>query len=177
MRTRITIAAIAAVVIAAPAAASAQATAAFAGRTYAAPTVTFDAARVERARQLLARAEQRWDAFDFKGARRDYAEAAGIMQSQRVYAGPTLLSLAYATYVTDSPASAARVLLDAATEAGFFGDAELQLSSLIDASQLFAEAGDIGQAKALRADAQRRLKASSLAPHVKQELERRIAGA
>jgi hypothetical protein len=174
MRNQIIVAAVAALVVAAPA--SAQGSAAFAARSFAAPTVTFDAARTERARQLLARAEQRWEAFDFKGARRDFAEAAGIMQSQRVYAGPTLLSLAQATYVTDTPESAARVLLDAATEADFFGDVQLQITALIDASQLFAEARDQAQAKAIAADAQRRLKASSLAPQVKQELERRIAG-
>jgi hypothetical protein len=174
MRTQLTGAALAALLIAAPAAA--QGRSGLAVRVpVAVASITFDSARVERARTLLSRAESRWYAYDLKGARRDYARAAEILQEQQIYAGPALVSQAHVTYASEGPVEAAQVLVAAAAEAARYGDLELQVAALFDASLLYAEARDVGQAKALLADARRLLASSYLPASVKEAIERRIA--
>ena len=173
MRTQLTGAAIAALLIAAPAAA--QGRSAFSTKApVVAPSVTFDAARVERARQLLDSAERRWFDYDLKGARKDFARATEILKEQHIYAGPALVSLAHVTYASQTPDAAARVLLDAASEAARFGDLELQVTALYDASLLYTEARDYRQAKALFVEAKRLLASAHLPQDVKAHLERRM---
>lgn len=166
MRTRITIAALAALVLAAPAAAQS---------TIPVPAVKFDTVQVDRARKLLARGERRWDEYDLKGARRAYGEATAIMLEQQVYAGPALLSLAYVNYAEGRVAEAGKVLVEASAEAARFGDLELQATSLYEASIAFAEAGDRKTARTLRADAQRLLGSAYLPVATKQKLAVRMA--
>lgn len=166
MRTRITIAALAALVMAAPAAAQSSA---------AAPAVKFDTVQVDRARKLLSRGERRWEEYDLKGARNAYAAATHIMLEQQVYAGPALLSLAYVNYAEGRVAEAGRVLVEASAEAARFGDVELQATSLYEASIAYAEAGDRKVARALRADAQRLLGSSNMSVASKQKLAVRMA--
>lgn len=174
MRTQLSVAALAALLVAAPAAA--QSRSGLAVRSpVAVAAITFDSARVERARTLLSRAEARWNAYDLKGARRDYAQAASILQEQQVYAGPALVSLAHVEYATRSPEAAAKALVAAAAEAARFGDLELQVTSLFEASLLYAEARDYAEARALLADARRLLASAYLPQSVKEAIERRIA--
>jgi hypothetical protein len=166
MRTRITIAALAALVMAAPAAAQSTASVAAA---------KFDTMQVDRARKLLARGERRWEAYDLKGARSAYAAATHIMLEQQVYAGPALLSLAYVNYAEGRVAEAGKVLVEASAEAARFGDVELQATSLYEASIAYAEAGDRKAARALRAEAQRLLGSSRMSVATREKLAVRMA--
>src|SRR5689334_5637767 len=95
IHSRLLVAAGAALLVAAPAV---HAQSAFNGRVREVASARLDSVQVERARQLLDRAQQRWYDYDLKGARRDFAHASEIMIQQNVYAGPTLVSLAHATY-------------------------------------------------------------------------------
>ena len=174
MRMHITVAALAALAIATPAAAQGR-VAHSVGTPVMAPAITFDTVQVERARRLLDRAERRWEAYDLKGARRAYREAAQLMQEQQVYAGPALVSLAYVTYAAGLASEAGESLVDAAAEAARYGDLELEATSLYEASIAFAEAGDMKRARALRADVARLLGSPLLPDAVKVKLQTRIA--
>lgn len=172
MRTGATIAALAALVLAAPAAAQSPVSSTAAVGL---PAITFDTARVERARKLLARGERKWEHYDLKGARRAYQDATQIMLEERIYAGPALLSLAYITYADGRPAEAGRVLVEASAEASRFGDLELQATALYEASIAYGEAGDRRAARALRTDAQRLLGSAYLPVATRNKLAMRIA--
>ena len=172
-RIQIAIAAIATIVAAAPAAAQR----AHAGSvvTYpAARTVSSDSAAFARASQLAERAGRRWHAYDLSGARRDFQAAVDILRARDLYAGPTLVSLANVTYASETQAKAAKVLVDAAAEAATFGDIALQVTSLFEASVLYREAGDHGQAIRLLASTQKLLQSPYLPAEVKASIERRI---
>ena len=175
MHIRIPAAAVAALLVAGAAApAAAQGRSAFSSHVPATAGVRFDATRVDEARALLERAEQRWNAFDIEGSRRDYARATDIMLDQNVYAGPALVALAHATYALGDAEQAARVLVDAANEAARYGDVELQVTSLYDASLVYREVGDAKEAKSILADVHRLLGSASLPAQVKESLQRRI---
>jgi len=177
--TTLRTAAVAALLVAgaaAPAAAQrASRGAAFAARTPAAAGSSYDTVQVARARRLLDRAQQRWFAYDIRRARRDYAQATDIMLDHDVYAGPALVSLAHATYASGDVAQAARVLVDAAVEAARYGDLELQVTSLYDASLVYREVGDTKEAKSILVDVNRLLASAYLPASTKAEIERRIA--
>jgi hypothetical protein len=176
MYTSIRNAAVAALLVAGAAApAAAQGRAAFATRTPVVAGIRFDTAKVERARQLLERAQRRWYDYDIKRARRDYAQATDIMLDQNVYAGPALVSLAHATYASGEVEQAARVLVDASVEAARYGDLELQVTALYDASLVYREVGNAKEAKSILVDVRRLLASPYLPAPVKAELERRIA--
>ena len=169
-------AAVAALLVAGAAApAAAQAPAAFAAHAPAAAGISYDTAKVERARQLLERAQRRWYAYDIKRARRDYAQATDIMLDHDVYAGPALVSLAHATYASGDVEQAARVLVDAAVEAARYGDLELQVTSLYDASLVYRELGNTKEARSIIGDVHRLLASPYLPSSTKAEVERRIA--
>ena len=140
-----------------------------------AASIRFDTSKVERARELLARAEQRWIEYDIDGSRRDYAQATAIMMDQNVYAGPALVALAQTTYAAGAPEQAALVLIDAAQEAARFGDHELQINALLDASLVYVELRNVTEANALRADVGRLLTSTKLPASVKSGLEYRVA--
>lgn len=133
-----------------------------------------DSAAVVRAQQLAERGGQRWHAYDLSGARRDFQAAAEILRARQLYAGPTLVSLANVTYTVDAPAKAAKVLVEAAEEAATFGDIAVQAQSLFEASVLFKQAGDEGQAARLLAATRRLLQSPYLPQDVKSGIERRI---
>ena len=171
MTARTLVAAAAALLAAAPAA---RAQSAFSTRAPAA-SIRFDTSKVERARELLARAEQRWIDYDIDGSRRDYARATAIMMDQNVYAGPALVALAQTTYAAGAPEQAALVLIDAAQEAARFGDQELQINALLDASLVYFELRNVTEGNALRADVGRLLASTKLPASVKSELEYRVA--
>lgn len=172
----------AAVAIAASAAVAAPATAQGVHEamrpTYAATAHFSDAQRdslaVARARELSERADRRWHAYDLAGARRDFQLAAELLRARNLYAGPTLVSLANVTYATDTPAKAARVLLDAAEEAATYGDIAVQANSLFEASVLFQQAGDEGQSTRALESACKLLQSPYLPQDVKSAIERRI---
>ena len=143
--------------------------------TYAAaPNAARDSMAFARAQQLSERADKRWHAYDLSGARRDFQAAVEILRARQLYAGPTLVSLANVTYSVEDPARAARVLADAAEEAAAFGDIVVQVQSMFEASVLYKEAGEMGQASRLL-DATRKLLRSQYLPQdVKAGIERRI---
>jgi hypothetical protein len=176
MQFTIRSAAVAALLVAGTAApVAAQGRAAFAARTPVPAGLRHDTVQVERARELLERAQRRWYAYDIKRARRDFARATDIMLDHDVYAGPALVSLAHATYASGEVEQAARVLVDAAVEAARFGDLELQVTSLHDASLVYLEAGNVKEAKSILADVRRLLASPYLPAATKAEIERRMA--
>jgi hypothetical protein len=143
--------------------------------TYAAaPSVKRDSVAFARAQQVSERADRRWHSYDLAGARRDYTQAVEILRSRQLYAGPTLVSLAHVTYVTESPLRAARVLIDAAEEAAAFGDLALQAQSLFEASLLYEQGGDEGQARRLLEQTRRLLQSPYLPAEVKERIARRM---
>ena len=143
--------------------------------TYAAaPNAARDSVAFARAQQLSARADKRWRSYDLAGARRDFQAAVETLRARQLYAGPTLVSLANVTYTVDEPAKAARVLVDAAEEAAAFGDIVVQAQSLFEASVLYKEAGDVGQAVRLLDATRKLLKSQYLPQDVKSAIERRI---
>ena len=155
--------------------AAAQSGRAAGSATYAsAPSVKRDSIALARAQQAAARADRRWNAYDLAGARRDYAQAVELLRSRQLYAGPTLVSLAHVTYATESPLKAARVLVDAAEEAAAFGDLALQAQSLFEASVLYSEGGDPGQAGRLVEQTRKLLTSPYLPAEVKERIERRM---
>ena len=165
----------AAAVVAAAAPASAQRAHAGSHATYAAmPNVSRDSAAFARAQQLSERGDRRWHAYDLAGARRDFQTAVELLRSRELYAGPTLVSLANVTYATESPAKAAKVLVDAAEEAAAFGDIAVQVSATFEASLLYKDAGDIGQAARLLESTRKLLQSQYLPQDVKEKIERRI---
>lgn len=167
------IAAIAIAGVALPAAA--QSGRVSASATYAsAPSVRRDSVAFARAQQVAERADQRWHAYDLAGAKRDYMQAVEILRARQLYAGPTLVSLANVTFASESPLRAARVLVDAAEEAAAFGDLALQAQALFEASLLYEQGGDEGQAHRLLAQTRRLLQSPYLPADVKQKIERRI---
>jgi hypothetical protein len=144
--------------------------------TYAAATTsaTRDSAAAARAQQLVQRGDQRWHAYDLTGARRDFQSAVDLLRGRKLYAGAALLSLANVTFSVDAPDKAAKVLVEAAEEAAAFGDIVVQVQSSFEASVLYMQAGDEGQAARLL-DATRRLLQSPYLPQdVKAGIERRI---
>jgi hypothetical protein len=155
--------------------AAAQSGRAAGSATYAAaPSVKRDSIAFARAQQASQRADRRWHSYDLAGARRDYAHAVELLRSRELYAGPTLVSLAHVTYATESALKAARVLVDAAEEAAAFGDLALQAQSLFEASVLYAQAGDGGQAARLVEQTRKLLTSPYLPVEVKESIKRRI---
>lgn len=172
-RIQIAVAVAAIAVVAAPA--SAQRARAGSYVTYAVvPNAARDSVAFARARQLSERADRRWHSYDLSGARRDFQAAVEILRARQLYAGPTLVSLANVTYTVDEPAKAARVLVDAAEEAAAFGDVALQVQSTFEASVLYKEAGDMGQAIQLLEATRKLLTSRYLPQDVKASIERRI---
>lgn len=169
----VAVAAAAIAVVATPA--SAQRARAGSYVTYAAaPNAARDSMAFARAQQLSERADKRWHSYDLPGARRDLQSAVEVLRARQLYAGPTLVSLANVTFTVDGSTKAARVLVDAAEEAAAFGDIVVQTQSLFEASLLYKEAGDHGQAIRLL-DATRKLLQSPYLPKdVKAGIERRI---
>ena len=136
--------------------------------------VASDSIAFAQAQSLAERADQRWHAYDLAGARRDLQRAVEILRGRELYAGPTLVSLAEVTYTTDTPAKAARVLVDAAEDAAAFGDIGVQVQSLFEASVLYNEAGDQGQSARLLESARKLLQSPYLPQETKASIERRI---
>ena len=168
------VAAAAIAVVATPASAQRARAGSYVTYAAAAPSAERDSVAFARAQQLAQRADKRWHAYDLSGARRDFQSAVEVLRARQLYAGPTLVSLANVTYTVDEPAKAARVLVDAAEEAAAFGDIVVQVQSLFEASVLYKEAGDHGQAMRLL-DATRKLLQSAYLPKdVKAGIERRI---
>ena len=170
--TAVAIAAIA--VVATPASAQRARAGSYVTYAAAAPSATRDSVAAARAQQLSERADKRWHSYDLSGARRDLQSAVEILRARQLYAGPTLVSLANVTYTVGDLDGAAKVLVEAAAEAAAFGDIVVQVQSTFEASLLFTQAGDRGQASRLL-DATRRLLQSPYLPQdVKERIERRI---
>lgn len=163
-----------AAVLATTVAAPIHAQSAFPRRVPVAAAVTFDTVKVSQARALLARAEQYWNLYEIELARRDFAQATDIMRDQNVYAAPALVLLAQATYASGAAEQAALELIGASQEAARFGDQELQITSLYEASLVYAELGNMKEAKSILADVKRLLAQSHLPSSVKAQLEYRI---
>ena len=171
---RLPIAAMVAAVAVAASASPAAAQRIAASPTYAsAPSAKRDSAAA-KAQELSARADQRWHTYDLAGAKRDFQSAVEILRARQLYAGPTLVSLAHVTFATESPVRAAKVLVEAAEEAASYGDLALQASALFEASLLFEQAGDHGQAQRLLESTRRLLNSPYLPVEVKSSIERRI---
>ena len=176
MRRIKTVAAIAMAAIAVVASpASAQRARAGSHVTYAAaPSAERDSVAFARAQQLAERGDKRWHAYDLGGARRDFQAAVDVLRARQLYAGTALVSLAHVTYTVGDPAKAAKVLVDAAEEAAAFGDVAVQAQSLFEASVLYKDAGDPGQAARLLAATRKVLQSRYLPQDVKAGIERRI---
>ena len=168
------VAAAIAVVAAAPAVASAQHASAARVTYVAAPSVARDSMAFAKAQNLSERADARWHVYDLAGARRDFQMAIDILRTRDLYAGPTLVSLANVTYALETPVKAAKVLVDAAEEAAAFGDLAVQAEALFEASLLYKEAGDEGQAARLLESTQKLLQSPYLPQDVKAGIQRRI---
>ena len=170
--TAVAIAAIA--VVATPASAQRARAGSYVTYPAAAPSVSRDSAATARAQQLAERGDKRWHAYDLAGARRDFQSAVEVLRARNLYAGPTLVSLANVTYTVGEPAKAARFLVEAAEEAAAYGDIVVQAQSLFEASLLFKDAGDQGQAARLLGAARKLLQSPYLPQDVKAGIERRI---